>query len=99
MYYNMKLKKVVKSAAKDKKWTAIFTLNDNKEKKVHFGQYGATDYTKGATDEQRKAYRSRHAKEKSQAPDTPGQLSYSLLWGDSRSMDTNIVKFKRKYSL
>ena len=64
----MKLQRVIKSTAKGKKWTAIFDSN-GKEKKVHFGQEGATDYTKGATDEQRKSYRARHAKEKSQPAD------------------------------
>ncbi len=94
----MKLQRVIKSTAKGKKWTAIFEIN-GKEKKVHFGQEGATDYTKGATDEQRKSYRARHAKEKSQPADTPGQLSYSILWGESKSMETNIIKFKKKYNL
>ena len=56
----MKLEKVVKSDAKGKKWTAIFCMckgtsccKDGDKKKVHFGAESYTDYTLGATEEQR----------------------------------------------
>jgi len=93
----MKLLRVVKSDNSSKKYTAVFTTQQS-VKRVHFGQKGADDYTKGANDEQRKAYRARHDKEKNQKPDTPGALSYHLLW-NSRSLQQNIKDFKKRYSV
>ena len=102
----MKLEKVVKSDAKGKKWTAYFCMCkgeskccDNDKKKVHFGSEGYTDYTIGATEEQRKSYRARHASGKTAKPDTANALSYYILWGDSRSRQTNINSFKKKFNL
>jgi hypothetical protein len=102
----MKLEKVVKSNAKNKKWTAYFCMCkgeskccDNDKKKVHFGATGYTDYTLGATEEQRKSYLARHASGKTAKPDTANALSYYILWGDSRSRQTNINTFKKKYNL
>ena len=102
----MKLEKVVKSDAKNKKWTAYFCMCkgeskccDNDKKKVHFGATGYTDYTIGATEEQRKSYLARHASGKTAKPDTANALSYYILWGDSRSRQTNINTFKKKYNL
>ena len=102
----MKLEKVIKSDAKGKKWTAYFCMCkgeskccDSKKKKVHFGATGYDDYTIGATEEQRKSYRARHASGKTAKPDTANALSYYILWGDSRSRQTNINSFKKKFNL
>jgi hypothetical protein len=102
----MKLEKVVKSDAKNKKWTAYFCMCkgeskccDNDKKKVHFGATGYTDYTIGATEEQRKSYLARHASGKTAKPDTANALSYYILWGNSRSRQTNINTFKKKYNV
>jgi len=100
----MKLEKVIKSDAKGKKWTAIFCLCKGascceKKKKVHFGATGYTDYTIGATDEQRKSYLARHASGKTAKPDTPNALSYYILWGNSKSRIQNIKDFKQKYNI
>jgi hypothetical protein len=102
----MKLEKVIKSDAKGKKFTAIFCMCkgeskccDNDKKKVHFGATGYTDYTIGATEEQRKSYLARHASGKTAKPDTPNALSYYILWGNSKSRQTNINTFKKKYNL
>ena len=94
----MKLLSVKKSTAKNKKWTATFE-DGEKTKKVHFGATGYTDYTKDATDEQRKSYRARHASGRTAKPDTPNALSYWLLWGDSKSLASNLKSFKNKYNL
>ena len=94
----MKLKSIKKSDAKGKKWTATFE-KDGKEKVVQFGATGYTDYTLGATDEQRKSYRARHSSGKTAPADTANALSYHILWGDSRSRATNITAFKKKYNV
>ena len=102
----MKLEKVVKSDAKGKKWTAYFCMCkgeskccEGDKKKVHFGATGYTDYTIGATEEQRKSYMARHASGKTAKPDTANALSYYILWGNSRSRQTNINTFKKKYNI
>jgi hypothetical protein len=94
----MKLLSVKKSNAKGKKWVATFQ-DGEKTKKVNFGASGYTDYTKGATEEQRKSYRARHSSGATAKPDTPNALSYYILWGDSKSLATNLSTFKKKYNL
>ena len=101
----MKLEKVVKSDAKSKKWTAYFCMCkgeskccEGDKKKVHFGQENADDYTIGATEEQRKSYRARHASGKTAKPDSPNALSYYILW-NTRSRTKNIELFKKKFNL
>jgi hypothetical protein len=94
----MKLISVKKSDAKGKKWAAVFEKN-GKRKIVNFGATGYLDYTIGATDEQRKSYRARHASGKSAPADSANALSYYILWGDSRSRNANITSFKRKYGV
>ena len=95
----MKLEKIIKSNAKGKKWTAIFSYDNDKKKTIHFGATGYLDYTIGATDTQRKAYLSRHASGKNAPADTANALSYYILWGESRSMKTNINSYKKKYNV
>jgi len=94
----MKLLSIKKSTAKGKKWTATFQDGD-KTRIRHFGATGYKDYTKGATDEQRKAYRARHASGATAKADSPNALSYHILWGSSKSLATNISAFKKKYNL
>ncbi len=94
----MKLLNIKKSTSKGKKWTATFE-DGEKTKKINFGATGYLDYTIGATDKQRTAYLARHDKEKNQPADTPGALSYHILWGESRSRMKNIENFKKKYNV
>jgi hypothetical protein len=103
----MKLEKVVKSDAKNKKLTAIFCMcegasccKDNKKKKVHFGSAGMDDYTITKDKEQRDRYRTRHKKDlETKDPTRAGYLSYYLLWGDSTSLQQNIKDYKKKFNL
>ena len=93
--------KIVKSTAKNKKYTALIKYNDEQKKPVirHFGDSRYTDYTLSGDKEKRKSYRARHDKEKNQSYDTPGALSYWILWGDSSSINKNIADFKKRYNL
>ena len=101
----MRLLEVKKSTNPKKKWMAIFckcegsTKCEPKDRQtVHFGASGYTDYTLTGDKEKRRLYRIRHDKEKNQAPNTPGALSYHLLWGESTSLQENIKQFKKKLS-
>jgi hypothetical protein len=94
----MKLISVKKSTSKGKKFMAEF-LKDGEKKLIHFGATGYLDFTIGATEEQRRLYRIRHASGKNAPADTANALSYHILWGDSRSRIKNIEQFKKKYNL
>ena len=103
----MKLEKVIKSDAKNKKWTAIFCMCngksnccDKEKKKVHFGSKGMDDYTITKDKEQRDRYRTRHKKDlETKDPTRAGYLSYYLLWGDSTSLQENIKDYKKRFNL
>jgi len=95
----MKLKNVKPSDRKDKKLVATFTTN-GKEKEVHFGAKGYSDYTIHKDPERRKRYLDRHRKNESwDDPDTAGSLAKHLLWGQSTSLKKNIQEFKKKFNL
>lgn len=93
-----KLVSVEKSLRKNKKLMATFYV-DGKLKQTHFGAEGYDDYTLGAIDKKRDAYRARHKGDRINDPFTAGALSYHLLWGDSRSLLENIKSFKSKFNL
>ena len=84
------------------KYEATFKTDDEKEKKTKFGAKGYTDYTMGASLEQREAYRKRHAgggREDLNDPLTAGALSYYILWGASRSIKENVAAFRRRFNI
>lgn len=101
----MKLLEIKKSNNRKKKWMAIFCNCSGEtkckpadRKTVHFGASGYEDYTTHRDVERRRLYRLRHAKEKDQAPDTPGSLAYHILWGEHTSLQQNIRDFRKKMS-
>ena len=99
-----KLIKVIPSTAKGKKWTAIFKLDNGKEKKTNFGFKNPkdpnNDYTLHKDKERRDRYRIRHKKDlQTKDPTRAGYLSYYLLWGDSTSLKQNIKDYKKRFKL
>ena len=94
----MKLLEIVKAKNKNKKYTAIFEIDD-KIKKISFGASGYQDYTLTKNKEKRKLYRARHKKDRIDNPLTPGALSWYILWGDSTDINKNIQNFKKKFDL
>lgn len=101
----MRLVKLEKSTRPEKKWMATFCdcnggtkCAPSERRVVHFGASGYEDYTMHHDKERRRLYRIRHAKEKNQALDTPGALSYHLLWGESTSIQRNLAAYRKKMS-
>lgn len=99
-----KLIKIVKSDKPSKKWTAVFKLENGKEKKVHFGYVSTkdpnNDYTLHGDKERRERYRKRHKKDlKTNDPMRAGYLSYYILWGDSKDIKKNIADYRKKFNL
>jgi len=101
-----KLIKIIKSEKPLKKWTAIFKLDNGKEKKVHFGYNNKkdknNDYTLHGDIERREKYRKRtinQIKNPNTTPLSPSYLSYYILWGDSKNIKTNISDYRKKFNL
>mgnify|MGYP003665191889 FL=1 len=99
-----KLIKIVRSDKPKKKWTAVFKLDNGKEKKVHFGfnnpKDPKNDYTLHNDKQRREKYRKRHAKDlKTNDPLRAGYLSYYILWGDSTNIKTNIADYRKRFNL
>ena len=99
-----KLLKVVKSDKPTKKWTAIFKMDNGKEKKTDFGFKNPkdpnNDYTLNKDKDRRARYRLRHKKDlDTKDPTRAGFLSYYILWGDSTSLKKNISDYKKRFNL
>ena len=96
----VKLISVMPSDSTTKKYIAEFKLDNDKIKKVNFGQKGYSDYTINKDKKRRDSYRARHEKDLlTKDPTRPGYLSYFLLWGDSVSLKENIKTFKSKFNV
>lgn len=96
---DLKLLSVKPSPKAEKKLVATFE-RDGREKKVHFGQRGAPDFTKTRDKEQRRRYIERHKRNENwNDPTSPGALSKHLLWGESTSLMRNVAAFRKRFSL
>ncbi len=94
-----KLLKIIKSSNPKKKYDAYFLLDNGKEKKVSFGQNGASDYTIHNDDERKERYIRRHrVRENWDNPLTAGALSKFVLW-NRKTLAGSIAHFKNKFKL
>jgi len=94
----MKLVQVKKSSNKNKKYVAVFSIDD-KEKQVHFGAKGMDDFTITKDEEQRKRYRARHKKDlETNDPTRAGYLSYFILW-NKPTIKESIKDYKQRFNL
>jgi len=89
---------ITKDITTKKKYKAVFTEDGKKVRTVRFGQQGADDYTRGATEEQKKSYRARHAGDNLNDKFSPGALSMYVLW-TSKSLSQGIKNYKSKFNL
>ena len=86
------------SEKKDKKYKAVFTMENGRTKTTHFGSKGMSDYTINKDKERRKRYRDRHEKDlRTKDPMRAGYLSYYILWGNSTSLKKNISDYKKRF--
>jgi hypothetical protein len=96
----MKLLSVKHSDKPEKKWMATFETDTGRKKVTHFGAKGMDDYTIKGDDEQRARYRKRHQKDLlTMDPTRAGMLSYYLLWGDSKSLQSNLATYRKRFNL
>lgn len=81
-----------------KKYTFIYKDN-NMGRLVHFGAAGSKTYIEGASEEQKKAYIARHTVKENWNEINPGSAARYILWGDSRSIKTNLENYKKKFKI
>jgi len=89
---------ITKDTSGGKKMKAVFYEGDRKVKTTRFGASGYTDYTRGATGEQQKAYMARHRGDNLTDKFSAGSLSMFVLWS-SKSLSQGIANYKKRYGL
>ncbi len=99
---------VKRSTNDEKKLMAVFTYPDGKTKTTHFGQRGASDYTKHGEKKRMELYLERHAgnapsyttssREDWKDPTTAGALSRWILW-NKPSLSASFNDFKKRFNL
>ena len=85
---------ITKDTSGKKKMKAIFYDGEKKVKTTRFGADGYTDRTRGATDEQQKAYKARHRGDNLTDKFSAGSLSFYVLWS-SKSLAQRKRSLKR----
>jgi hypothetical protein len=94
----MKLK-IVESHKRDKKYDAIFTKDDGRQKVIPFGAKGYSDYTMHHDEERKDRYLERHKdKEHWDQPMTAGALSRFILWNKPNLMES-VKDFKKRFNI
>lgn len=86
--------KIVKSKAKNKRFTAIID-----GKKINFGSSVGNTYIDSADDTKRRNYIARHKVNEDWDKINAGSLSRYVLWGDSPDINVNIANYKKKFGL
>lgn len=88
-----------KSDRADKKYMAIFYDDDrNKKKTTHFGQAGASDFTKNKDEERKQRYLDRHTKDDWNNYMSAGSLARWLLW-NKPTLSASYNDYLRKFNL
>ena len=88
---------ITRSDRPNKKLKAVF--ENGSKKTIHFGQKGASDYTKHKDPERKKRYIDRHRKNENwDNPKTAGTLSRYVLW-NKPTLDASIKDYKKRFNL
>ena len=90
---------IEKGTAKNKKLKAIFYDDSGKKiKTTQFGDDRYSDYTIHKDKSRRSKYRDRHKKDLEKGDYmSAGYLSYYILWGASKNINTNINSYKKRF--
>jgi hypothetical protein len=89
---------IKKDTTTKKKYVATFYEGTKRIKTTRFGADGYVDYTRGATDKQRDAYRKRHAGDNLTDKYSAGALSYYVLWS-AKTLKQGVANYKRRFNL
>ena len=78
---------------------AVFTRENGREKTVHFGAVGASDFPTHKDKARKERYLNRHrARENWNAPMTAGALSRWVLW-NKETREASIKDYKKRFKL
>ena len=87
---------------RDKKFKAVFFLNGDKKKTLHFGAKNMSDFTIHKDPKRKKNYLARHnpknTKERWDIPDTPASLSRWILW-NKPDFKQSVSDYKKRFKL
>lgn len=92
---------ITKSDLSGKKMKAVFYkhVGGPKIKTIHFGQAGASDFTKNKDEERKKSYLDRHRKNENWNDYmTAGSLSRYILW-NKPTLSASIADYKKRFNL
>lgn len=93
----LRLIKIVKSTKHDKKLMAVFEKN-GREKTVHFGSAGMSDYHLHKNSARKQRYLDRHRKNENwNNPTSAGCLARYILWNKT-SLRASIADYKRRFN-
>lgn len=98
----MKLISVVQEPKGGKQFKATFKKPDGRTKTTRFGTASNYLLSKDKTEKDRQAYIARHSKVKGANytdPTTAASLSMHILWSKTRSLNTAIRNYKKKYNV
>lgn len=92
--------KIVKSSKSDKKLMAVFEdCQSGRQRTIHFGSKGMSDYTIHKDPERKQRYIARHSKNENwNNPVSAGALSRWVLW-NKPSLQASIADYKRRFKL
>ena len=87
------------STRASKKLMAVFTLDNDRTRTVHFGSAGASDYTQHRDPVRKRQYLARHApREHWENPMTAGALARWILW-NKETLPSSIEDYTRRFNL
>ena len=89
----------VASTRTSKKLMAVFTLDNDRTRTVHFGSAGASDFTQHRDPVRKRQYLARHApREHWENPMTAGALARWILW-NKETLPSSIDDYTRRFGL
>ena len=87
------------STRTSKKYMAVFTLDNDRTRTVHFGSAGASDYTQHRDPVRKQRYLARHApREDWNNPMTTGALSRWILW-NKQTLHSSVHDYALRFDL
>ena len=95
----MRLETLEPSASAGKKYKAVFRLDNNRTKTIHFGAKNYSDFTQHKSEIRKNAYLARHSvNENFNDPLTAGALSRWILW-NKPTISASVADFKKRFNL
>jgi hypothetical protein len=82
------------SPLKNKRYRMVF-----EDRKFDFGMKQSNTYVDSATDQTRKNYLSRHAKNEDWTRINAGSASAIILWGESKEIGDNLIQYLDKFNI